>query len=104
MDSYADLLMSRGASLITLAKGNRGKNVREACERWKGFYLGTIGGAAARLAQDSIKKVEVIDFAALGMEAVFRIEIEDFPAFVVINDKGEDFFAKVQENRLQIAK
>lgn len=104
MDSYADLLMSRGASLITLAKGNRGKNVREACERWKGFYLGTIGGAAARLAQDSIKKVEVIDFAELGMEAVFRIEIEDFPAFIIINDKGEDFFAQVQEQRLQLSK
>lgn len=104
MDSYADLLMSRGASLITLAKGNRGKNVREACERWGGFYLGTIGGAAARLAQDSIRKVEVIDFAELGMEAVFKIEIEDFPAFVVINDKGEDFFAKVLEERLQLTK
>lgn len=104
MDSYADLLMSRGASLITLAKGNRGKNVREACQRWSGFYLGTIGGAAARLAQDSIRKVEVIDFPELGMEAVFRIEIEDFPAFIVINDKGEDFFAKVLESRLQIAK
>lgn len=103
MDSYADLLMSRGASLITLAKGNRGKNVREACQRWGGFYLGTIGGAAARLAQDSIRKVEVLDFAELGMEAVFRIEIEDFPAFIIINDKGEDFFAKVLENRLQLA-
>ncbi|MBL8084948.1 MAG: fumarate hydratase [Candidatus Obscuribacter sp.] len=104
MDSYADLLMSRGASLITLAKGNRGKNVREACERWGGFYLGTIGGAAARLAQDSIKKVETIDYAELGMEAVFRIEIEDFPAFIVINDKGEDFFAKVAETRAAITK
>lgn len=104
MDSYADVLMSRGASLITLAKGNRGKNVREACERWGGFYLGTIGGAAARLAQDSIKKVEVIDFAELGMEAVFKIEIEDFPAFIVINDKGEDFFAQVLEQRLQLSK
>ncbi len=104
MDSYADLLMSRGASLISLAKGNRGKNVREACEKWGGFYLGTIGGAAARLAQDSIRKVEVIDFPELGMEAVFRIEIEDFPAFVIINDKGEDFFAKVLDNRLQLVK
>ncbi|MBI5174127.1 MAG: fumarate hydratase [Candidatus Obscuribacter sp.] len=104
MDSYADLLMSRGASLITLAKGNRGKNVREACERWGGFYLGTIGGAAARLAQDSIKKVETIDYSELGMEAVFRIEIEDFPAFIVINDKGEDFFAKVAETRAAITK
>ena len=104
MDSYADLLQSRGASLISLAKGNRGKNVREACERWGGFYLGTIGGAAARLAQDSIKKVEVIDFPELGMEAVFKIEIENFPAFVIINDKGEDFFAKVLEERLQLTK
>lgn len=104
MDSYADLLMSRGASLITLAKGNRSKQVREACERWGGFYLGTIGGAAARLAQDSIRKVETIDFAELGMEAVFRIEIEDFPAFIVTNDKGEDFFNQVAESRLAISK
>ncbi|MBX9689266.1 MAG: fumarate hydratase [Candidatus Obscuribacterales bacterium] len=104
MDSYADILMSRGASLISLAKGNRAKNVREACQKWGGFYLGTIGGAAARLAQDSIRKVEVLDFPELGMEAVFKIEIEDFPAFVVINDKGEDFFAQVLENKLQLAK
>ena len=102
MDSYADLLMSRGASLMTLAKGNRGKNVREACGRWGGFYLGTIGGAAARLAQDSIRKVEVIDFPELGMEAVHRVEIEEFPAFVVINDKGEDFYASIAETRLAV--
>jgi fumarate hydratase class I len=78
--------------------------VREACGRWGGFYLGTIGGAAARLAKDSIRKVEIIDFAELGMEAVHRIEIEDFPAFVVINDKGEDFYAKVLENNVVLAK
>jgi fumarate hydratase class I len=102
MDSYADLLMSRGASLITLAKGNRGKNVREACGKYGGFYLGTIGGAAARLAQDSIRKVEIIDFHELGMEAVHRIEIEDFPAFIVINDNGEDFYAKVLETALSV--
>lgn len=102
MDSYADLLMSRGASLITLAKGNRGKNVREACGKYGGFYLGTIGGAAARLAQDSIRKVEIIDFPELGMEAVHRIEIEDFPAFIVINDNGEDFYAKVLETALSV--
>jgi fumarate hydratase class I len=102
MDSYADLLMSRGASLITLAKGNRGKNVREACRKYGGFYLGTIGGAAARLAQDSIRKVEIIDFPELGMEAVHRIEIEDFPAFIVINDNGEDFYAKVLETALSV--
>jgi fumarate hydratase class I len=102
MDSYADLLMSRGASLITLAKGNRGKNVREACGKYGGFYLGTIGGAAARLAQDSIRKVEIIDFPELGMEAVHRIEIENFPAFIVINDNGEDFYAKVLETALSV--
>ena len=104
MDSYADLLMSSGASLITLAKGNRAKNVREACGRWGGFYLGTIGGAAARLAQDSIRKVEVLDFPELGMEAVFKIEVEDFPAFVVINDKGEDFYAGVLESAALLSK
>ena len=90
--------------MITLAKGNRGKNVREACGRWGGFYLGTIGGAAARLAQDSIKKVETIDYPELGMEAVFKIEIEDFPAFIVINDKGDDFFAEVMERHVSLAK
>jgi len=104
MDSYADLLMSRGGSLITLAKGNRGKNVREACGKYGGFYLGTIGGAAARLAQDSIKKVEVIDFPELGMEAVHKIEVEEFPAFIITNDKGEDFFDKVAEQRVALAK
>jgi len=102
MDSYADLLMSRGASLITLAKGNRGKIVKDSCGKYGGFYLGTIGGAAARLAQDSIKKVEVIDYPELGMEAVFRVKIEDFPAFVVINDKGEDFYGKIAEKRVAL--
>lgn len=104
MDSYADMLMSRGASLMTLAKGNRAKNVREACGRWGGFYLGTIGGAAARLAQDSIRKVEVLDYPELGMEAVWRIEVENFPAFVVVNDKGEDFYANVMESRVALTK
>ncbi len=102
MDSYADTLMSRGASLITLAKGNRSKQVREACGRWGGFYLGTVGGAAARIAQDSIRKVETIDFPELGMEAVFKMEIENFPAFVVINDKGDDFFANILESRVTL--
>ncbi|MBI2810738.1 MAG: fumarate hydratase C-terminal domain-containing protein, partial [Candidatus Melainabacteria bacterium] len=104
MDSYADLLMSRGASLITLAKGNRGKNVREACAKYGGFYLGTIGGAAARLAKDSIRKVEIIDFPELGMEAVHRVEIEDFPAFIVINDQGEDFYASISESRVAVSR
>jgi len=102
MDSYADLLMSRGGSFITLAKGNRGKNVREACGKYGGFYLGTIGGAAARLAQDSIRKVEIIDYPELGMEAVHKVEIEDFPAFIVINDNGEDFYAKVLETAVSV--
>ena len=103
MDSYADMLMSRGGSLITLAKGNRAKNVREACKSYGGFYLGTIGGAAARLAQDSIRKVEIIDFPELGMEAVHRIEIENFPAFIVINDQGEDFYAALAKSRVAIS-
>jgi fumarate hydratase class I len=103
MDSYADMLMSRGASLITLAKGNRGKIVKDSCGKYGGFYLGTIGGAAARLAQDSIKKVEVIDYPELGMEAVFRVQIENFPAFIVINDKGEDFYGVIAEKRVALA-
>lgn len=103
MDSYSDMLMSRGASLITLAKGNRGKIVKDSCGKYGGFYLGTIGGAAARLAQDSIKKVEVIDYPELGMEAVFRVRIEDFPAFIVINDKGEDFYGNIAEKRVALA-
>lgn len=102
MDSYAPQLMELGASLIMLAKGNRSAIVKDACGRFGGFYLGTIGGAAARLAQDSIKKVEVIDFHELGMEAVHRVEVEDFPAFIVINDKGEDFYAGVMEKLAQI--
>lgn len=104
MDSYADMLMSRGASLIMLAKGNRAKNVREACAKYGGFYLASIGGAAARLAQDSIRKVEVIDFPELGMEAVHKVEVEDFPAFIVINDKGEDFYATIAESRVAVTK
>jgi fumarate hydratase class I len=103
MDSYADMLMSRGGSLITLAKGNRAKNVREACKSYGGFYLGTIGGAAARLAQDSIRKVEVIDFPELGMEAVHKIEVENFPAFIIINDQGEDFYASLAESRVAVS-
>jgi fumarate hydratase class I len=95
MDSYADFLMSQGASLVTLAKGNRSRQVVDACKKYGGFYLGSIGGAAARLAQDSIRKVEVLDYAELGMEAVWKIAVEGFPAFIVTDDKGGDFFAKV---------
>ena len=92
MDSYVDALMAAGGSFITLAKGNRGAEVRAACQKHGGFYLGSIGGPAARLAQDCIRKVEVVEYPELGMEAIWRIEVEDFPAFVVIDDKGNDFF------------
>jgi len=93
MDSYVDAFMAAGGSFVTLAKGNRGGEVRDACKKHGGFYLGSIGGPAARLAQDCIKKVEVLEYPELGMEAVWRIEVEDFPAFIVIDDKGNDFFA-----------
>jgi len=95
MDSYVDQFMAAGGSFVTLAKGNRGGEVREACKKHGGFYLGSIGGPAARLAQDCIKKVEVIEYPELGMEAIWRIEVVDFPAFIVIDDKGNDFFAKL---------
>src|SRR5579883_924765 len=95
MDSYVDQLMAAGGSFVTLAKGNRGAEVREACRKYGGFYLGSIGGPAARLAQDCIRKVEVIEYPELGMEAIWRIEVEDFPAFIVVDDKGNDFFAKL---------
>ena len=84
-----------GGSMVMLAKGNRSPQVREACAKHGGFYLGSIGGAAARLAQDCIKKVEVLEYSELGMEAVWRIEVENFPAFIVIDDKGNDFFKEL---------
>jgi fumarate hydratase class I len=93
MDSYVGLFMEHGGSFVTLAKGNRSKQVTEACKKFGGFYLGSIGGPAAILAQDCIRKVEVLEYAELGMEAIFRIEVEKFPAFVVVDDKGNDFFA-----------
>ena len=93
MDSYVEYFQSKGGSLVMLAKGNRSRAVTDACKSHGGFYLGSIGGPAARLAQDCIKKVEVLDFEELGMEAVFKIEVVDFPAFIVVDDKGNDFFA-----------
>src|SRR5437868_1565768 len=93
MDSYVDQFMAAGGSFVTLAKGNRGAEVRAACRKHGGFYLGSIGGSAARLSQDCIRKVEVVEYPELGMEAVWRIEVVDFPAFIVIDDKGNDFFA-----------
>ncbi len=95
MDSYVDAFQAAGGSYVMLAKGNRSAEVRTACRKHGGFYLGSIGGPAARLAQDCIKKVECIDFEDLGMEAVWRIEVEDFPAFIIIDDKGNDFFAGI---------
>jgi fumarate hydratase class I len=95
MDAYVDEFQAAGGSLVMLAKGNRSRRVTEACKAHGGFYLGSIGGPAARLAQDCIRKVEVLEYPELGMEAVWRIEVEDFPAFVVIDDKGNDFFAEV---------
>ena len=95
MDVYVDRFQAAGGSLVMLAKGNRSREVAEACARHGGFYLGSIGGPAARLATNSIRRVEVLDYPDLGMEAVWRIEVEDFPAFMVIDDKGGDFFAEV---------
>ncbi len=96
MDGFVDQFQAAGGSMVMLAKGNRSPQVREACARHGGFYLGSIGGPAARLAQDCIKKVETLDFADLGMEAIWRIEAEDFPAFIVIDDKGNDFFQELR--------
>ncbi len=95
MDSYVDQFQAAGGSMVMLAKGNRSKAVTDACATHGGFYLGSIGGPAARLAQDCIKKVEQLEYPELGMEAVWKIEVEDFPAFIVVDDKGNDFFAEV---------
>ena len=95
MDTYVDLLQSRGASLIMIAKGNRGRQVTIACKRYGGFYLGSIGGPAALLAEENIKDVECVDFPELGMEAVWKIQVVDFPAFILVDDKGNDFFAEL---------
>ena len=92
MDSYVAAFQAAGGSLVMLAKGNRSKAVKDACKAHGGFYLGSVGGPAARLAQDCIRKVEVLEYPELGMEAVWRIEVENFPAFIVIDDKGNDFY------------
>ncbi len=99
MDSYVDQFQAAGGSMIMLAKGNRSKQVREACGKYGGFYLGSIGGPAARLAEHSIKKIEVLEYKELGMEAVWKIEIEDFPAFIVVNHEGKDFYADLADQR-----
>jgi fumarate hydratase class I len=103
MDSYVDQFQAAGGSMVMLAKGNRSQQVTRACHEHGGFYLGSIGGPAARLAQDCIKSVEVLEYPELGMEAVWKIEVEDFPAFVVVDDKGNDFFADVSQPTLQVS-
>ncbi len=97
MDSYVDEFQAAGASMVMLAKGNRSRQVTDACKAHGGFYLGSIGGPAARLAQDCITKVEVLEYAELGMEAIWKIEVHDFPAFIVVDDKGNDFFDLVNK-------
>jgi len=102
MDSYVDRFQAAGGSLVMLAKGNRSAAVTAACKQYGGFYLGSIGGAAARLAQDCITRVDVLEYPELGMEAVWKIEVRDFPAFLVVDDKGNDFFADPSGPVLQI--
>ncbi|SUE17151.1 fumarate hydratase class I [Rhodococcus gordoniae] len=104
MDSYVDQFQAAGGSMVMLAKGNRSKQVTDACHKYGGFYLGSIGGPAARLALDCIKNVEVVEYEELGMEAVWKIEVEDFPAFIVVDDKGNDFFAHTGEVTLTVGK
>ncbi|MBM7457722.1 fumarate hydratase [Rhodococcus coprophilus] len=104
MDSYVEQFQAAGGSMIMLAKGNRSKQVTEACHRHGGFYLGSIGGPAARLALDCIKNVEIVEYEELGMEAVWKIDVEDFPAFIVVDDKGNDFFAHTGEVTLTVGK
>jgi fumarate hydratase class I len=97
MDPYVDLFQEHGASMVMIAKGNRSQQVADACKKHGGFYLGSIGGPAAILAQNHIKKVEVLDFAELGMEAVWKIEVEKFPAFILVDNKGNDFFKAIHQ-------
>jgi fumarate hydratase, class I len=104
MDSYVERFQAAGGSLVMLAKGNRSRQVTEACARYGGFYLGSIGGPAARLAQECIRHVEVLEYAELGMEAIWKIDVVDFPAFIVVDDKGNDFFAETSKPVLTIGR
>ncbi|MDR0849383.1 MAG: fumarate hydratase [Propionibacteriaceae bacterium] len=104
MDSYVDQFQAAGGSMIMVAKGNRSKAVTDACKKYGGFYLGSIGGPAARLAQDCITSVEVLEYPELGMEAIWKIEVKDFPAFIVVDDKGSDFFATIKPLTYTIGK
>jgi fumarate hydratase, class I len=101
MDSYVDLLQANGGSMVMLAKGNRSQQVTDACQKHGGFYLGSIGGPAAVLAQQSITRLECLAYPELGMEAIWKIEVKDFPAFILVDDKGNDFFQKIQAERCQ---
>jgi fumarate hydratase class I len=96
MDSYVAAFQAAGGSLVMVAKGNRSRAVRDACQQYGGFYLGSVGGPAARLAQDCIRKVEVLEYPELGMEAVWRIEVENFPAFIVMDNRGNDFYDGIE--------
>jgi fumarate hydratase class I len=102
MDSYVDRFQAAGGSMVMLAKGNRSQQVTDACNKHGGFYLGSIGGPAARLAQDSITKVETVEYEELGMEAIWKIEVKDFPAFIVVDDKGNDFFAEFKPGAMKL--
>ena len=104
MDAYVESFQAAGGSMVMLAKGNRSKQVTDACARHGGFYLGSIGGPAARLAQDCIRKVEVLEYPELGMEAIWKIEVVDFPAFIVVDDKGNDFFAETSKPVLTVGR
>jgi len=97
MDSYVDLFQSNGGSLIMIAKGNRSQAVTDACKKHGGFYLGSIGGPAAILAQENIKKVELLEYPELGMEAIYKIEVEYFPAFILVDNKGNDFYQQLNK-------
>ena len=96
MDPYVDEFQANGASMIMIGKGNRGKEVTDACKKHGGFYLGTIGGVAAVLSQDCIKSIECVEFPEIGMEAVWKITVKDFPAFILVDDKGNDFFTQLK--------
>ena len=95
MDAYVPIFQEKGASMVMLAKGNRSQIVTDSCKQYGGFYLGSMGGPAAILAKDHIKSVEVVDFSELGMEAVWKIQVENFPAFILVDDKGNDFFQTI---------
>jgi fumarate hydratase class I len=95
MDPYVPVFQERGASMVMLAKGNRSKEVTQSCKKFGGFYLGSIGGPAARLGKDCITNIETLEYADLGMEAIFLITVKDFPAFIIVDDKGNDFFEKL---------